>query len=237
MNTFTRLIDATIGKLFIRYITKSQIHEKTISAAHFNYLTSQLSNGKILPYSAMSISPLAMIYIINHILIHKIQYMVEFGTGISTIFLNNLITKNNLRIKIISIDHDINWQATIKNEYQLNNIEFIHAPLNSVNSFNGIQYNWYNLDCLQCIDKSKVEFVVIDGPIGIDSPYERAGAFEFFKNELERENFSILLDDSNYPALREIMNKYLNSVYIDMGTFSMHLKGFKYNINPVLLCK
>jgi hypothetical protein len=238
MNKIGKIFDKTIGKILTRYLNRSEnlMLQKSVSAAYYNNLLTNLSNGKVLPYNSMSISPSAMMLIVNHILIHDIKYIVEFGTGISTIFLNNLSKKNNLDLKIISVDHDADWQKKIKENYDLEFIEFVHAPLINNSKFRESEHKWYNMDKLNSIEKSKVGFVIIDGPLGAESPFERAGAFNFFKDELNRPDFSLLLDDTNLPELEKIMEFYCPGSRKYNG-FTVFGKGFKYYVDPVLFTK
>ena len=234
---FTAL-DKGTGKILSRSVEKIQglILQKVSSAASFNYLVNQLSDGLIIPYNSWSLSPRAMMLIINHILINDVKNIVEFGSGISTIFLNNLSKKNNLRLNIISVDHDDNWQKTIKEKYNVAGVNFVHAPLKSTMKFKNSDFTWYDNEVLKAIDKSNVDFVIVDGPIGKKSPYERAGAFEFFRSELERKNFSCFLDDTNVKELKEIMNHYYPGAQ-DYTEFCISGSGVKYEVEPVLFRK
>jgi hypothetical protein len=238
MGKFLRTVDNSTGRIASRIIDKIQgiILQKINSQASYNYLMNHLGNGMIIPYNSMSISPRAMMVIINHILINDIKTIVEFGSGISTIFLNNLSKKNNLSLNITSVDHDGSWQKKIKEKYNLEQVKFIHAPQKGVIKFKGSDFIWYEQTAMGGIDKSAVDFVIIDGPIGEKSLYERAGAFEFFKSELNRKSFSCLMDDTNFKELKEVMAQYCPqaTVYQD---FSIYIPGNKYNIEPVLFAK
>lgn len=213
-----------------------QVIKKMISTSSYNYLMNNLSGGMVLPYNIWSISPTAMMVIINHILINNIKTIVEFGTGVSTIFLNNLSIKNNLDLNIISVDHDLYWQNIIRNRYKADRVDFIHAPLTTVMKFNGNEFNWYDVSKLNGINKSNTDFIIIDGPIGNKSPYERAGAMEFFKNVKDKSTFSCFLDDTNQDALKDVMCYYFPDAkfYTDFGIAG---SGLLYEIDPVLFLK
>ncbi len=233
-----RYIDSKLINFVTRGFRKNQdqLLKKMVSISSFNYLMNNLNGGLALPYNIWSISPSAMMTIVNHILINDVKTIVEFGTGISTIFLNNLSKKNKLGLKIISIDHDENWQKTIREKYGVDDVTFIHCPLTSKMSFEGNEYHWYDINKLQGIEKETVDFIIIDGPIGSQSPYERAGAFEFFKSELSRKSFSCFLDDTNQGPLKHVMAAYLpNATFY--GEFGMAGAGVKYEIDPVLFVK
>lgn len=215
---------------------KDQILKKIVSVSSHDYLMNNLSGNIIVPYNTWSISPQGMMVIINHILINDVKTIVEFGTGISTVFLNNLSIKNNLNLKIISIDHDAKWQNTVKEKYQAKNVEYIHAELDTKLKFKNQEYLWYNLDALKNIEKQKVDFMIVDAPIGSKSLYERAGAFEFFKNELDSDKLSCFLDDTNEDYLKEIIFHYCSKVK-SYPTFSISSINSNYETEPVIFTK
>lgn len=233
-----RYIDSKLINFVTRVFRKNQdqLLKKTISASCHSYLTNHLSGGLVLPYNIWSISPPAMMLIVNHILINNVKTIVEFGSGISTIFLHNLSEKNKLGLNIISVDHDANWQGIIRDKYGAGSVNFVHCPLSTAMSFEGNAYQWYDVSKLAFIEKNNVDFVIIDGPIGNKSPYERAGAFEFFKAELSRESFSCFLDDTNQGDLRAVMASYLPEAKF-YGEFGIAGAGVRYEIDPVLFVK
>lgn len=238
MNKLSDFFDLKLTNFFERSFRKNkeQLFKKIISTTCYEYLMTNLSGNLVLPYNAWSISPQGMMVIVNHILVNDIKTIVEFGTGISTVFLNNLSIKNNLNLKIISIDHDAKWQSIIKEKYKANGVEYICCPLISKMNFKGNEFLWYDINALQKIDKQKIDFVVIDAPIGSLSNYERAGAFEFFKQEFTRPNFSCYLDDTNQPPLKEIMLHYFPTAKL-YNNFSIAGLGNVYEIEPVLFTK
>lgn len=215
---------------------KEQIIKKIVSASSYDYLMNHLAGNMVLPYNQWSISPQGMMMIVNHILVNDVKTIVEFGTGVSTIFLNNLSLKNDLNLKIISVDHDLNWQSLIRKKYKADHVEYIHCDLNTNLKFKNNDYTWYNLKALNKIDKQNTDFVIVDAPIGNGSFYERAGAFEFFKNELTRNNFSCYLDDTNQAPLKEIMKHYFPDArfYAD---YSIAGLGNTYEAEPVIFTK
>lgn len=238
MNKFSRYLDEKLINFFERGFRKNreQLLRKAISASSYNYLMSELSGGLVLPYNAWSISPQGMMTIVNHILVNDIRYIVEFGTGISTVFLNNLAIKNKLDLKIISVDHDEAWQNSIKNKYNVTRVDFVCAPLSGQMSFKTHSFPWFDTAALSVIDRSLTDLVIIDAPIGNSNPYERAGAFEFYRNELKRANFSCYMDDSNDLPLREVMSFHYPDARF-YPNFSIAGAGRVYEAEPVIFTK
>jgi hypothetical protein len=233
-----KMIDVTIGKLLGRYlaINYQKVNERVISGSYLNYLNSTLSNGYFIPYSTVSISPLAMVYILNHIIINNVKVIVEFGTGISTIYLNNLIEKHQLELKVYSIDHDKQWQDNLKNQYNLTNIDFISSELTTFDNFENQGYCWYDESFLSKINKGEVDLVIVDAPLRAGNTYGRAGAFKLFESEFSRIGFTIILDDTNDSSTFEIIKKYCPSA-VQYKDFSVYSNGLKYIPEPLLLAK
>jgi len=238
MSKLSKYMDLKLTNFFERGFRKNkeQILQKIVSASAYDYLMNNLSGNVVLPYNTWSISPQGMMVIVNHILINDVKTIVEFGTGISTVFLNNLSIKNNLNLKIISIDHDAEWQKIVKEKYGAKNVEYIHCPMTSKLKFKKEEFFWYDLDILKNIDKQKVDLMIIDGPVGSNSFYERAGAFEFFKDKLHQNNFSCFFDDTGDAPLKEIMQHYYPNAKF-YPTFSIAGLGNKYETEPVIFTK
>lgn len=238
MSKLSKYLDLKLTNLFERAFRKNQeqILKKIVSSASYDYLATHLSGGMVIPYNAWSISPQGMMVIVNHILINDVKTIVEFGTGISTVFLNNLSVKNNLDLKIISVDHDAKWQSIIRDKYKATQVSYICAPLTSRMSFGQHAFSWYDLDALKTIDKKKTDFVIVDAPIGSGSLYERAGAFEFFKEELGNSHFSCYLDDTNQAHFAEIMLHYFPDAKM-YPNFAIAGLGKQYEVEPVIFTK
>lgn len=238
MSKLSTYLDLKLTNLFERGFRKNkeQILKKIVSSASYNYLTTHLSGGMVIPYNAWSISPQGMMVIVNHILINDVKTIVEFGTGISTVFLHNLSVKNNLNLKIISVDHDAKWQSIIRDRYRATAVEYICAPLTTKMSFGKHAISWYDLEALKAIDKKNTDFVIVDAPIGTGSVYERAGAFEFFKEELGNRNFSCYLDDTNEAHFAEIILHYFPDAKL-YPNFAIAGLGKQYEVEPVIFTK
>lgn len=238
MSKLPKYFDQKLTNLFERASRKNkdQILRKIVSASSYDYLMNQLSGEIVLPYNSWSISPQGMMVIVNHILVNDIRYIVEFGTGISTVFLNNLSVKNKLGLEIISVDHDAAWQNTVREKYRADQVKYICCPLTQRVKFKEHGFTWYDHAALKQIDKQKTNLLIVDAPIGKTSLYERAGAFEFFGSELNRPDFSCYLDDTNEAHLKEIMQHYLPRARFYQD-FSISGLDHSYEAEPVIFIK
>jgi hypothetical protein len=67
-----------------------------------------------LPQSQGSIDNHSLLIIINDILLHQRQSIIEFGSGISTILIGRLIRKNGLDTRLISVENDVRWAEILR---------------------------------------------------------------------------------------------------------------------------
>ena len=146
--------------------------------------------------------------LLRKILIYKPQYILELGSGVSTIIIGKALKKNGFG-KLISFEH-------LKSEYDKTNDEIelhklkkfctcIFSPLSKVKIDNK-EYNWYS------IDFKKIEFpidmMIVDGPpIHSSEEKSRFPALPILKKYLS-DNFIILVDDANRDDEKQILNSW-----------------------------
>ncbi len=164
--------------------------------------------------TSFSISPYAIIFLVNELLINKRKYIFEFGSGLSTIILAQAIKKVRLDTKIVSVENDSYWLDKIIDRvksYGLENIvKFIYAPVFPCPSL-GKRNKWYDQSILKAeIDPDeKFDMVVVDGPPAYNEFIElsRYQALPFLYNSLA-ENHIIFLDDATRPGERKVLNMW-----------------------------
>jgi hypothetical protein len=180
--------------------------------------------------------------IINDIIINQRKSIIEFGSGISTLAIANLIKKNNLECSIISVEDNKHWFDYINSFLKQNGLEsfvnIIYAPLEKNNL--ALENNlWYSMEVINKVlsNESKFSLVIIDGP-GAWQPklrLSRYPAVPFLINSFAEE-FSIFLDDTNRKGEKEIMDLWHQKFDIKFEqinqTSSMCVRGKKLNIIP-----
>jgi hypothetical protein len=154
------------------------------------------------PWSRAAVSPTFLLHIINEIAINRRVSIIEFGCGISTIYLSSFYSLNNIRI--ISIDEDQEWAANVESMLRSkkfkNNVELYHVPREPV--ANG----WYSRGKMEDIVGSTMfDLVIVDGPSAYSSMHRssRREAGYFLKKHLSA-SCSIFLDDTGRRAEKEI---------------------------------
>jgi len=74
--------------------------------------------------------------ILNDIIINKRHQIIEFGSGISTLAIANLIKKNNLECSFFSVEDNEEWFQYLKSFLSRNDLQkyvnIIYAPLKKI---------------------------------------------------------------------------------------------------------
>jgi hypothetical protein len=178
--------------------------------------------------------------ILNDIIINKRQSIIEFGAGISTLAIANLIKKNNLECSFISVEDNEEWFNYIKSFLMKNdlgqNVKLIYAPL--AKSDLALENNlWYSVQVLNENISSDFKFslAIIDGPAAWkpEIRLSRYPAVPYLINFLSGE-FSLYLDDVNRKGEKEIISlwdeKYKIKPEQVNTTSAVFTKGNKLNI-------
>jgi hypothetical protein len=180
--------------------------------------------------------------IINDIVINQRKSIIEFGSGISTLAIANLIKKNKLECSFFSVEDSKEWFDYINSFLKRNALEnfasLIYAPLEK-NEFALENNLWYSTDAIKKTLSTDLKFdlVIIDGP-GAWLPklrLSRYPALPFLQNKLEKE-FSFILDDTNRKGEKEIMDLWYQKFDTKFEqinqTSAMCVRGKKLNTIP-----
>jgi len=175
-----------------------------------------------LPFTGSSLRPYCIAQIINDILVNDRLNIIEFGSGLSTILIARLIKKNNLKGKLLSIDHNKAWFVTLSNllesEGLTDIVDVCYAPLDECEL--GIESNyWYDLRILRRrVENNKFDLVIIDGPPAWEANKLKARypALSFISENLT-DRFSIYLDDANRPGEKAIIELWEKEYGIKFG--------------------
>jgi hypothetical protein len=195
-----------------------------------------------IPWTGASIHPTALVYVLNDILLHQRKYVVECGSGISTLFIAHLIKSHGLNTRFLSIDHNEHWIRLMKQQVQANGtdsfVEFIHAPLSPVADGWQSDAQWYDLESMEKhLGDDFIDLLLIDGPPANDgkNPYSRYPAVPFFFDRLD-EDATIILDDSCRMAERKIAHRWNKMFGLNLkqailkGDIFLHTRNNKFNV-------
>lgn len=223
-----------------RLIGIEQIKELSIRT----YSNSLLNNFKLnsyLPRTGMSINSFALAFILNEIIINERKTVIEFGSGISTIFMAKLAVLNNIDLEIISIDEDYQWIEIINKIIKQENLEryvkLIFAPIKKISEGNKYEI-WYDEKELDtnCLNK-KFDMILVDGPKVLSKKHNsiRGRALFYLENKLA-DNFVVFLDDSNRPGEKNILKnwrKKFNITFNIRSNLAIGYKGKHFLADPI----
>lgn len=197
-------------------ITKWQLED--IQA--FGFISSISTAGNYVPITNWGMRPAMIAHILNEIVINKRKNIIEFGSGVSTIYISRLIKQNNLDITFASVESNMDWIKILKaqlNEENLGNcVSFIHAPINVYENS-----QWYDKDIIMKNIKDDIDMIIVDGPIGIATPLARFDAIPFIKKYLSQ-NFIVFLDDTQRKDEKKIINEWEKILNIKSETFNRY---------------
>ncbi|WP_340066115.1 hypothetical protein [Ascidiimonas aurantiaca] len=199
--------------------------------AHLNQL---LPKPYFLPITSWSMAPSAIVFILNDILINKRKNIIEFGSGLSTVFIALLIEQHKLDIQFISIDNNEEWilhqNRILKDLDCEKQVKFVYAPLNTVDQSIKLktQHTWYETKPLfPFLSGPTWDLIIVDGPKGSLCDYSRFSAIPFFKDHLS-DNFTVLLDDTNRKdeqIITEEWKRILGIPYETYGRYTVFQSG------------
>lgn len=180
---------------------------------NFSYLQiSKIFNEELfIPMTSWSISPNLILHILNDIKINDKKCIVEFGAGVSTLYIAKLIKINKMNTVFYSIESDVTWSQKIAQQLKLlgldDVVKIILAPIEKIS--NNLTYNnqdkWYDQESLKVALKTveNIDLVLIDGPSGMLCEYSRFSAVPFLKEKLAQD-YTTFLDDANRKDEKEI---------------------------------
>lgn len=170
------------------------------------YISKLLPN--YFPITAFSMSPYCLLTLSNIINTKKPKYILEFGSGLSTVFISKMIHERNLNTSLISIDNSKEWQ-NIVNEWILENDK--KTTLYDVDCVNQACYNysieWYNKLILKQIlsgYNQKFDLIIVDAPVS-KSSLNRLGV-SFVLEEFLADDGIVFIDDAHRENEIEMMN-------------------------------
>lgn len=161
-----------------------------------------------MPWSDASLLPSALQVVLNEIEINSRKTIVEFGSGISTIYIAQILSR--LGGRIVSFESDAEWATFVENRLAAFDLsEFasvIHAPLGPCTlSKNGLQ--WYDQTIVEkAVHTLSIDCVVIDGPPAYKVGFElaRYPALPVLQARLAQD-YAVFLDDIHRLGEQEIL--------------------------------
>jgi predicted O-methyltransferase YrrM len=164
-----------------------------------------------LPWTSSSLRPSALATILNDIVVHSRQSVVECGGGVSTFYIGRLLAENSGHL--FTIEHDPRWATLLTGLLQREGlggtVTVIFAPMNS-NSHSLDGANWYDVDSVeQGLGDAVIDLLLVDGPLAYAKParFARYPAVPQLRERLAADA-TIVLDDIHRRGEREIARRW-----------------------------
>lgn len=140
--------------------------------------------------------------------------ILECGSGLTTLMLGTVASRRGIQLH--ALEHDADWYARVSqaiDHFGLTNVTVHLAPLRDFG-----QFDWYDAPLHGMPDDFSL--VICDGPPGVTRG-GRSGMLPTMREKLSK-TFSILLDDTNRPAERELVQEWTR----ELGASpTMHASG------------
>lgn len=176
-----------------------------------------------LPFTISAMRPACLATILNDIIVNQRKQVLEFGSGLSTLLIGRLARKNDLTLKVVSVEHDAQWaqllETIIKTERLDSYIEIVHAPLQPCSFAQG-ENKWYDQNVVDGKTHNKLfDLVIIDGPPAYEKTKQEARypAGPYIYGKLT-ENAAIYLDDAEREGEQLILKKWEEEYKIGFNT-------------------
>lgn len=190
-----------------------------------------------------SMKPYGLIFLKNEILLNKRENILEFGSGLSTIFMALTIRKYKIKARITSIESDMVWVNKLNEKIKELNlsdiVQVLFVPLVADKRIDP-DAKWYDATRLKEITDKIFPFdmVVIDGPAANKNILNRYGAMPYVYGHLAKEHV-IFLDDANRVGERKVTqlweDKYHIKFHIYQTRTAVYRKGPYLNSHPSIL--
>lgn len=151
-----------------------------------------------IPWSTSAIRPSGLVAILNEIILQSYSNVVEFGGGISTLYIAKLLKTSGG--KLFVFEHDEKWAHFLTSkldEHNLLDTAIVYlVPLEPIElgEYNG---EWYKVGTVQeNLQDIQIDLVLVDGPPAYKKSieYARYPAALILKKFLSS-NYTIVLDD------------------------------------------
>ncbi len=203
----------------IRRWFRNRRHAQVLRAdAHATRLLIGPLTGKLkgyVPWTGHALRPFALATVLNDLVVNRRAAYLEFGAGVSTLFVAKVAELNGLDLELISVEHDRAWIEVIEGllvrEGLGSRVRFIHCPLVDRTEPAPIgRLRWYDAQpLLEGLRGRRHDLVLVDGPPAGNGDMNRYPALPFLREHgALAEDASVFLDDVHRPAERAIMRRW-----------------------------
>jgi predicted O-methyltransferase YrrM len=221
------------------------LREQTTYAILHDVLALQMLSklcDRYIPCTNASLRPSAILLLVNDIVLNHRTRVVEFGTGISTVYLSAAVAQNGGQV--ISFDHDAQWQSRVAEwlpDQARSAVSLTCAPLRPMPKNDQETSEWYDTIVVSAALGAfgSIDLVLFDGPPACQESRSlaRRPGLSFVRPYLNS-SATIVLDDINRKGEQTIAHEWsitLNHPYTDLTVRAgVALWSFGSQYNTVL---
>lgn len=153
-------------------------------------------------------------YLVHVVLTKKPVNIVEFGGGVSSLVMLKTLERLGSEYVFTSFDSDADFLEGTKNVlaaeglYNERRVSLIHAPIADL-EIDGVTYRWYDKNVIEdkFQNKSKIDLLFVDGPVGGFCKNARYPAMMAAENFLGKGSV-LIMHDAKRPDEQEIVEKW-----------------------------
>lgn len=178
------------------------------------------------PWPGSAVRPAALQMLLNEIYINGRRSIVEFGSGLSTLYLAKAL--NNIgEGHLVSFESDEQWASIVRSWLKEEGVEsrvtLVLAPMAACPlALNKLE--WYDLDTVtKAMSGYSADCIFVDGPLAYrdENKLSRYPAIPALQSFLADE-FVVVLDDASRDGEREVASKWAKLLGVDFVQFPMH---------------
>jgi hypothetical protein len=173
-----------------------------------------------IPWTVGSLAPRALVGVLNDIVFHNRQVIVECGGGASTFFIGRLLHERQSG-KLYTIEHSQNWARWLEDgigrEGLNERVSVIVAPLRSSPLAWDTNDAWYDdKEIISSLGSTMIDLLIIDGPPAYttETRHSRYVALPFFYDHLS-DTASVVLDNIDRQGERAIVDRWQRETDLD----------------------
>ncbi|WP_416448156.1 hypothetical protein ACH3PA_11535 [Leeuwenhoekiella sp. A2] len=168
-----------------------------------------------IPHTSWSMTPQAILHILNIIVLKGCKNIIEFGSGATTLYIAKMLKQQGMGCQFVSVESDPEWKKTLERQVKAMQLEdqvtFIFAPLEKVPEKYAFesQKTWYSTEKLETALQGYKHFdlIIVDGPFGRSTPFARYSAYPFLSSKSDLTT-TWFLDDTSRPEEAAIISEW-----------------------------
>lgn len=213
--------------LFLVHLYRTEQQEREFNRYRvqaINEISSLLNlRAPLPPMAGWAATPELAITVLKTIQAEKPDFIVELGSGVTSVISAYTAENFSQNSTILSFDHNQNFSEQTRKEIELHGlssfIKIIHAPL-TARKIDGQEWMWYDMN--EKLLKSNIDLLIIDGPPVKTQKNARYPALPILHPYLS-DHAVIILHDSDRQTETETLNKWteqFDDISIKVNLFS-----------------